>query len=133
MRPAKKADIRDYLNRCPDLRDGDLDKEDWYWSDFSNQKNFNPILFNNALKFWSNVLIETSKRGWLSEDILCLNRENLGEVFSVHRGVSPLGLNCVIVKLQYLNYLIIVNEFRAYSCFLSFLARIVSLLRINSY
>ena len=99
MRPAKKIDIRDYLKRHPELRTEDLDKEDWYWSDFSNQKTFNPKLFNDILKFWSNVLIETSKRGWLSEDIFCLNRESLEETFSVHNGVSPAGFNCVIVKL----------------------------------
>jgi hypothetical protein len=99
MRPAKKLDIRDYLKRHPELQTEDLDKEAWYWSDFSNQKNFNPRLFNDILKFWSNVLTETSKRGWLSEDILCLNRESLEETFSVHRGVSPAGFNCVIVML----------------------------------
>ncbi|CAI2170211.1 10918_t:CDS:2 [Funneliformis geosporum] len=93
MKPAKKVDIRDYLKRHPDLRVKDLDKEAWYWSDFSNQKNFNPKLFNEILKFWSNVLVETSKRGWLGEDILCINREGLEEIFSVYNGISPAGLN----------------------------------------
>jgi hypothetical protein len=99
MNLAKKVDVRDYLKKHPDLRVKDLDKEAWFWSDFSNQKYFNPRLFNDSLKFWTNVLIETSKRGWLSEDILCLDREHLEETFSVYNGVSPAGFNCVIVNL----------------------------------
>ncbi|RIA87704.1 Snf7-domain-containing protein [Glomus cerebriforme] len=110
MNTAKKVDILDYLKRHPELRVKDLDKEAWYWSDFSNQKNFNPKLFNDSLKFWSNVLIETSKRGWLSEDILCLNRESLEETFSVYNGVSPAGFNCVIRELYHSSELIPIDE-----------------------
>ncbi|CAG8618532.1 2644_t:CDS:2 [Funneliformis mosseae] len=113
MKPANKVDIRDYLKRHPDLRVKDLDKEAWYWSDFSNQKNFNPKLFNEILKFWSNVLIETSKRGWLGKDILCINREGLEEIFSTYNGVSPAGLNCVIQELFISLELIPAENFRS--------------------
>ncbi|CAB4380333.1 uncharacterized protein OCT59_020347 [Rhizophagus irregularis] len=114
MNIAKKVDIRDYLKKHPDLRVKDLDKEAWFWSDFSNQKHFNPKLFNDILKFWSNVLIETSKRGWLGEDILCLDREHLEETFSVYNGVSPAGFNCVTQEMYHTSELIPVEEF--YSC-----------------
>src|SRR6266498_5080537 len=116
MKLAKKADIRDYLKKHPELRVKDLDKEAWYWSDFSNQKNFNPKLFNDILKFWSNVLVETSKRGWLSEDILCLNREGLEEIFSVYNKISPAGFDCVIVRLK--NIILLVSSKKPFSNFI---------------
>lgn len=95
---SQNSNIRSYLRSLPTQG-----QAEWYWAEFSKLKKSNPNTFRMCVEFWKNVLKETSRRGWLGEDIICLDTSvQLEEKFQTN-GYHPMSLPCVFVN--YCSYL----------------------------
>ncbi|CAG8600162.1 2870_t:CDS:2 [Diversispora eburnea] len=93
----KNSNIRSYLRSLPTQG-----QAEWYWAEFSKLKKSNPNTFNMCVDFWKNVLKETSRQGWLGENIICLDTSvQLEEKFQTN-GYHPMSLPCVFNEL-YIN------------------------------
>ncbi|CAG8679746.1 7013_t:CDS:2, partial [Cetraspora pellucida] len=105
----QQPDLRAYLRSLQELET--QNKLDWYWSDFTILKSTDQATFNDCVRFWKKVLIETSNHGLLGENVICLETsEHLEENFQ-NKGYSPLSLPCVIQEMYMTNELIPVDEF----------------------
>ncbi|RHZ69019.1 hypothetical protein Glove_291g42 [Diversispora epigaea] len=102
----KNTNIRSYLRSLPTQG-----QAEWYWAEFSKLKRSNPNTFNMCVDFWKNVLKETSRRGWLGENIICLDTSvQLEEKFQTN-GYHPMSLPCVFNELYINAELLPIEEF----------------------
>ncbi|CAG8610902.1 6869_t:CDS:2, partial [Scutellospora calospora] len=109
MQPKFQPELRVYLRSLQELET--QNRIDWYWSDFTILKSTDQSTYNDCIRFWKKVLFETSSRGLLGEDIICLETNECLENNFQNKGYSPLSLPCVIQEMYMTNELIPVDEF----------------------
>ncbi|CAG8713471.1 13984_t:CDS:2 [Gigaspora margarita] len=109
MHSKSHTDLRAYLGSLQELET--QNKIDWYWSDFTILKSTDEATYKDCVRFWRKVLVETSNRGLLGEDVICLEtKETLEDNFQ-NKGYSPLSLPCVIQEMYMNNEIMPANEF----------------------
>ncbi|KAG9291941.1 hypothetical protein G9A89_004879 [Geosiphon pyriformis] len=97
---------------------------DWYWSSaiekLKKDRPTSNALYENFVNFWKEVLIETTRRGWLGPDLLCIEvndvlNQNFSYELDNNGTLSPptiKGLLLVIQELYERNELVRIHGFK---------------------
>ncbi|CAJ0649140.1 22484_t:CDS:2 [Entrophospora sp. SA101] len=107
---SKNKEFVDYVNSLPGTQI--KEKLRWYWSDFTNQKDFDNAVYIDCINFWKKILDECSRRKWLGEDVFCIEiSDSTKQIFASYNGHEPIGIQCVIKEMHSKSELIPLEEY----------------------
>ncbi|CAJ0748803.1 5813_t:CDS:2 [Entrophospora sp. SA101] len=107
---SKNKEFVDYVNSLPETQT--KEKFRWYWSDFTNQKDFDNAVYIDCINFWKKILDECSRSKWLGEDVFCIEiSDSTKKIFASYNGHEPIGIQCVIKEMYLESELMPLKEY----------------------